>query len=63
MASGCSPTVAAQRALALSLELPLDKADERDAPLADLLADARHTYPEPESRLRCALEAAPASCR
>ena len=47
--------VAAQRALAWSiLELPLDMADECDGtepPLADVLADARHTLHVPASRL------------
>ena len=47
--------VAAQRALAWSLlELPLVGADECDGtepPLADVLADARHTFPVPASRL------------
>ena len=47
--------VAAQRALAWCiLELPLDMADECDGtepPLADMLADARHTFHVPASRL------------
>ena len=47
--------VAAQRALAWSLlELPLDMADECDGtepPLAEVLADARHTFPVVASRL------------